>query len=251
MTIRNCYSKIANSHSQIQCHVQADKLGGAHTVAVVGRRTSCSWITTTALCYTVMTEAYLLAPICTAQHSNCLDLSWGLGSELELELEAGDTIYTTLTIKIQGASVTSNNERTQLFLLSYTRSTNLATLTVSAENVHPLPVDPSTSVNQSCPYFRWIATQLRHIVDANQSVKWSDPKLQLEKYALMDFLLPHNCTNFITSSEGCQKAAAKTFTQLFVTFSSFFVVHNWCWNEMRVACTTLRMSDPQYLTIRS
>lgn len=45
----------------------------------------------------------------------------------------GDTIYTTLTIKIRGgaATVTSKQQRTQLFLLSYTRSTNLPALTVT------------------------------------------------------------------------------------------------------------------------
>jgi len=156
-----------------------------------------------------------------------------------LESEEGDTIYTTLTIKIvvhdggrQAGSKCNKQQRTQLFLLSYTRSTNLAALTVSAKMTTPTPASVALRIWELPP-------RRRHIVDANQSVKWSDPKLWLEKYALMDFLLPHNCANFITSTEGSQKAAATAATTatattaqnfyttfLFFQFFIFAVEHN-------------------------
>lgn len=93
----------------------------------------------------------------------------------------GDTIYTTLTIKIRGgaATVTSKQQRTQLFLLSYTRSTNLPALTVTGHLSPPRPFATPTAgplPDGSCHP----AALAAHIVDANQSVKWSDPKLWLE-----------------------------------------------------------------------
>lgn len=93
----------------------------------------------------------------------------------------GDTIYTTLTIKIRGgaATVTSKQQRTQLFLLSYTRSTNLPALTVTGHLSPARPFATPTAgplPDGSCHP----AALAAHIVDANQSVKWSDPKLWLE-----------------------------------------------------------------------
>lgn len=157
-----------------------------------------------------MTWAYLLVPI-RAQPICSTYRPW---------TGPGDTIYTTLTIKIRSGAGLAGLDWTGLDWSG--RRWQAATYSIIFIVLHTLNKFASINVVCALPLhtdkprsrpasWRWQA----HIVDANQSVKWSDgPETLARKYALMDFLLPHNCAKFhyINGGKPCpKKAAGKTF----------------------------------------
>lgn len=136
-----------------------------------------SGITTTALCYTVMTWAYLLSPICTAHSTSHRATANLFVPRLDCAVP-GDTIYTTLTIKIRGGAASCNKQATTHSIIFIVLHTLNKFASINGD-WRPRPIATPTAgplPDGSCHPMALAA----HFVDDNQSVKWSDPKLWLE-----------------------------------------------------------------------